>query len=159
MNKLFSFCLILLYCTTFSQTHKTLNELNYTAGDILCGPQIPIVINKDLVDMPSQVKDSLQPYADLLKMHPEIIIELSYYDGEKGSAKKSLMRSQSRAEEYKRYLVKLGLEPTQIIAIGYGKMSPRIPNSEIKRAKTKDEKNDLMKKNSRFEVKVLEIKN
>jgi len=72
----------------------------------------------------SDMKRSLQEDAQLLKAHPELAVTIGGYCDERGTDEYNLALGNRRAESIKRYLVALGVKPTQLKTISYGKEKP-----------------------------------
>lgn len=68
--------------------------------------------------------------AKLLKDNPEINVEIAGYTDSRGSRRKNYKLSQDRADAVKQALVyRGGIEPTRIVAKGYGPDNPVAPNT------------------------------
>jgi len=59
-----------------------------------------------------------------LKAYPEMEVEIQGYTDNRGSYKFNKALSQKRAEAVRKHLVKLGIDPSRIIASGYGPDNP-----------------------------------
>lgn len=71
----------------------------------------------------------------LMQDNPSMQIELSAHTDDIGSEQYNLRLSQKRGEAAKRYLVRQGIEADRIVAKGYGKNKPLVPNdSDTNRA-------------------------
>lgn len=74
--------------------------------------------------------DELKRVAQLLRQNPTLRIELSAHTDDVGSADYNLRLSQKRGNTVARYLIeKEGIEPERLIAKGYGKNKPLVPNN------------------------------
>ncbi|HHM24442.1 MAG TPA: OmpA family protein [Bacteroidetes bacterium] len=74
-------------------------------------------------------KATLDSVYQLLKEHPEVRVEIRGYTDNVGSAARNLELSQRRARAVKRYLVRKGIDPNRLIAIGFGEDHPIADNS------------------------------
>ena len=83
----------------------------------------------------------------LLRENPGLTIELSAHTDDIGKDAYNDKLSNRRGESAKEYLVKQGISPDRIKAIGYGKRKPLVPNDS-------DEHRAM---NRRVEFKVLGI--
>jgi len=72
----------------------------------------------------------LKKVAEILKNNPNLKIEVAGYTDNIGSNEYNLKLSQKRAEAVKNVLInKFGIDPNRIIAKGYGKSYPLVPNT------------------------------
>ncbi|MFN3402612.1 MAG: OmpA family protein [Cytophagaceae bacterium] len=95
---------------------------------------------------PSSVNE-LERVVDLLKANPGMQVEISAHTDDKGSDEYNDKLSQARAESVVNYLKEKGIETSRLVAKGYGKNSPNVPNdSDENRAK-----------NRRVEFKILKM--
>ena len=86
---------------------------------------------------------------EFLRENPELRVEIQGHTDDKGSEEYNLELSKRRAEAVKRFLQDHGINPSRLLAKGYGETMPRFPNtSEENRAK-----------NRRVEFKILVSKN
>ncbi len=81
---------------------------------------------------------SLQHVLQLLKINPEVSIELSAHTDDRGNDHYNLQLSQKRAASVRNYLVEKGISSDRLKAVGYGKTKPIVPNtSDENRAKNR----------------------
>lgn len=101
-------------------------------------------------DSASLNKDSyfeLNRLLEMLNKNPSMKIEISAHTDDKGSDEYNDILSQARAESVVKYLSSKGIAANRMVAKGYGKKMPAVPNdSDENRAK-----------NRRVEFKILEI--
>jgi OOP family OmpA-OmpF porin len=72
----------------------------------------------------------LKKVAEILKNNPNLKIEVAGHTDDIGSNEYNLKLSQKRAEAVKNVLInKFGIDPNRIIAKGYGKSYPLVPNT------------------------------
>jgi OmpA-OmpF porin, OOP family len=84
---------------------------------------------------------------ELLKANPKMSVEISAHTDDKGSDEYNNKLSQARAESVVKYLNENGIARERMIAKGYGKTLPSVPNdSDENRAK-----------NRRVEFKILKL--
>jgi OmpA-OmpF porin, OOP family len=89
----------------------------------------------------------LERVMELLKANPGMKVEISAHTDDKGSDEYNNKLSQARAESVVRYLTENGIMKERLVAKGYGKTFPCVPNdSEENRAK-----------NRRVEFKILKL--
>jgi outer membrane protein OmpA-like peptidoglycan-associated protein len=89
----------------------------------------------------------LERVLDLMNKNPKMVVEISAHTDDKGSDEYNDRLSQARAESVVRFLTDRGVASTRMVAKGYGKTKPCVPNdSDENRAK-----------NRRVEFKVLKF--
>ena len=72
--------------------------------------------------------EELDRLVKLMQDNPSMHIELSAHTDDVGSEKYNLRLSQKRGEAARKYLLRNGVEPERIVAKGYGKTKPLVPN-------------------------------
>jgi outer membrane protein OmpA-like peptidoglycan-associated protein len=70
----------------------------------------------------------LQGALSTMQVYSDIIVEISGYTDDVGSASSNQVLSQKRADSVRFWLISNGIQPDRIIAIGYGEEYPRVPN-------------------------------
>ncbi|HPB01594.1 MAG TPA: OmpA family protein [Bacteroidales bacterium] len=88
---------------------------------------------------------SLNELAEMLKLKPAMVIEISGHTDDVGDDASNLTLSQQRAESVRNYLIKKGIAANRIVAKGYGETMPVAVG-------TSDE---ARQKNRRTEVKII----
>lgn len=88
---------------------------------------------------------SLNELAEMLKLKPAMVIEISGHTDDVGDDASNLTLSQNRAESVRNYLIKKGIAANRIVAKGYGETMPVAGG-------TSDE---ARQKNRRTEVKII----
>src|SRR5579884_1406391 len=69
-------------------------------------------------------KAKLQENAKILKEHPEMKMVIEGHCDERGTTEYNLALGNRRAEAAKQYLINLGVQPSQLSTISYGKEKP-----------------------------------
>lgn len=87
-----------------------------------------IFYDYDKADLRPESTIELDKVYDLLVKNPTLKIELSGHTDDRGSDEYNLKLSQKRAESAMQYLVKKGISPERIAAVGYGESRPIAPN-------------------------------
>jgi outer membrane protein OmpA-like peptidoglycan-associated protein len=72
---------------------------------------------------------SLDELANMMKANPSMEIEIGGHTDNVGSPQANLKLSQERAESVRHYLISAGIQPSRIIAKGYGDTQPVSDNS------------------------------
>ncbi len=75
-------------------------------------------------DIRDDVRPTLDRLVKLLKVNPQMSIELSSHTDSRGSARFNLMLSQKRSDSAAKYLAEEGIHASRIIAKGYGEARP-----------------------------------
>ena len=70
----------------------------------------------------------LDKLVKLMQDNPSMYIELSAHTDDVGSEQYNLRLSQQRGESARKYLIRKGVAAKRIIAKGYGKSKPLVPN-------------------------------
>ena len=134
---------------------------------ISCGPELPrLYFNKNstefglplssfnsddsIINLPENV---ILEMTTILKENPTLIIEISAHRSTDELFPDKL--SQLRAEKVKNSLIQKGIQPERLIAKGYGETKLLISDAQIKKVKTKEEKEALHARNRRCVFKVL----
>ncbi|MDW8302880.1 MAG: OmpA family protein [Bacteroidia bacterium] len=89
--------------------------------------------------------DDLDAVVELLRKNPDLRIEIQGHTDNQGSSQKNMQLSQERAIAVKNYLVKKGIHPSRIEAVGYGDTQPIAPNDT----------EENRQKNRRIEYRIL----
>ena len=90
-----------------------------------------IFFDFDKATLRSESKEALDGLIDLLKLNPNVTIELSAHTDRKGSDEYNDNLSQRRAESVVDYLIKGGIEQDRLEAKGYGKRQPKTVTKSI----------------------------
>ncbi|MBA3665870.1 MAG: OmpA family protein [Bacteroidetes bacterium] len=133
--------------------NKTLDDSVFKKGDRIKIPEIEFGTQN------LNLSVSLAPVVTFLNKHKNLYVEISNYTESEYGEDVDMEFSVSRAIFTRDYLVKnQGVDPNRIKPRGYGSKYPINTGREIAKAKTKEEKNKLLKQNNRTELKVIEIK-
>jgi peptidoglycan-associated lipoprotein len=95
----------------------------------------------------------LDKLVDILNDNPEIKIELSSHTDSVGTHEKNMDLSQRRATSSVNYMVKKGIDPTRLVAKGYGETKPVARNTN----RDGSDNPDGRARNRRTEFRILEI--
>ncbi|MBP8947088.1 MAG: OmpA family protein, partial [Bacteroidales bacterium] len=74
-------------------------------------------------------KKELDKLAQLLKLNPNLTVQINSYCDERGSDEYNLKLSYERAQAVVNYLISKGISPNKLIAKGWGKANPVVPNA------------------------------
>lgn len=76
----------------------------------------------------AQSFDMLKEIAQVIKAKPTIKVRIEGHTDDKGNDKYNKKLSESRAKAVREFLIKEGVAPDRMIAIGYGEEKPLVPN-------------------------------
>ena len=101
-------------------------------------PETPIELPEILYDFASyellpQYQDSLNGLIVTLQDNPGLIIELASHTDSRGTDAFNDTLSQRRAQSVVDYLIERGINPSRLVAVGYGKRVPRTIDNTIVR--------------------------
>ena len=89
-------------------------------------------------DIASSSYEELNRLVDLLKLNTQFKVELSAHTDDKGADAYNLKLSERRANSVVNYLKLKGIPTNRLVAKGYGKTKPLVPNtSDENRAKNR----------------------
>lgn len=91
---------------------------------VVVPPLADIFFDFDKSDIRSDAAAQLKTDADWMKANPTKSIILEAHSDSKGSSEYNIALGQRRATSAKNYLVKLGINPTRLKAVSYGKDKP-----------------------------------
>ncbi len=97
-------------------------------------PGSKIVLNNVFFDTGSsnlrlESHGELERLANVFLLYPSLCIEVSGHTDNLGNRMYNITLSQQRAEAVRQYLIKLGVQPSQVVAKGYGPDHPRDTNA------------------------------
>ncbi|BAT72469.1 peptidoglycan-associated lipoprotein [Thermosulfidibacter takaii ABI70S6] len=78
----------------------------------------------DKYDLKPEAKQILMEIAEYMKKCPDIILTIEGHCDERGSNEYNLALGWKRANEAKKFLVALGIDPNRIITVSYGEERP-----------------------------------
>ena len=88
-----------------------------------------IYFDFDKATLKEESKIELDKLAQLLKLNPNLIVQINSYCDERGTDEYNIKLSQQRAQAVVDYLISKGISPNRLIAKGWGKTNPVIPNA------------------------------
>jgi len=80
----------------------------------------------------NESKPVLDEVANILLKNPNVKVEIAGYTDSDGEKKTNLILSQYRADTVRKYLIKKGVNPKNLKAIGYGEANPLVKNNSEK---------------------------
>lgn len=111
------------------------------SGEVLQGPalgtQADLVVNVgdrvffgyDRYDLSAEARDVLEAQAQWLQQYPALGVTVEGHCDERGTREYNLALGERRANSVKNYLVALGVSPSRVTTISYGKERPAAPGS------------------------------
>lgn len=114
-----------------------LNDV-YGTGGVTPGTQEDLVANVgdrifygyDRHDLSPEARTVLNAQAQWLAQYPTLSITVEGHADERGTREYNLALGERRASSVKNYLVALGVNPSRINTISYGKERPAVPGSD-----------------------------
>ncbi|MCB9224736.1 MAG: OmpA family protein [Crocinitomicaceae bacterium] len=101
--------------------------------------------------------NELERLIQLLNDNPTMRIEISGHTDTRGSIEDNQVLSQNRAKSVVDYLIAHGISADRLEYAGYGETKPLIPDAEINKLVSKQEKEEAHQQNRRTEFKILKI--
>lgn len=120
----------------FSDEDLALAQRNYSDGNIPLAqdgssygggngaPFSDIKFSYDSSSIPTEYRDQLQRDAEILRQDPSLKLEIEGHCDSRGTNEYNLALGKSRAKSVAKYLVNLGVEPSQLSTITYGEEIP-----------------------------------
>ncbi len=105
---------------------------NQLAAELQALQKESVYFDFDKSAVKSEFQDALRKQADFLKSHKNDVVTLEGNCDERGSSKYNLALGERRAQAVKKSLRLLGVSPTQIKTVSYGKERPRLQCHEEK---------------------------
>jgi peptidoglycan-associated lipoprotein len=87
-------------------------------------PKDPIYFDYDSAQLAAEASATLQKVADYLEKHPGSTVTVSGHTDERGTTEYNLALGDQRAKAAHDYLVRLGVDPSRVKTISYGKERP-----------------------------------
>ncbi len=103
-------------------TPGTQDYLNTSIGD-------RVFFGYDRYDLTTEARDTLAAQAVWLQEHGDLYVTIEGHADERGTREYNLALGDRRANSVKNYLVALGVEPSRINVISYGKERPAVAGS------------------------------
>jgi hypothetical protein len=154
LSFLFLYGSVTMSQTNNRPTNRTFNDSVFVVGDIISIPTINFYLDGNGYENDT----TFIKISKFLKKHENVIFELGVHSDSRGAPLKNSELTKYRANSIAEVLiVRFGVSSGQIIPKGYGETKLMVKEVEIKKAKTKEEKELLHERNRRTELKVLSI--
>ncbi|MCI5058514.1 MAG: OmpA family protein [Flavobacteriales bacterium] len=132
-----------------------LNSKNLHVDETFVLPSPLFHFNK--YEIRSEMYSFLDSIAAFLHKHDSVKIEIATHTDSRYSEYYSMRLDQRRSESIRDYLIMKGIERERLKAQGYGKMKVLIPDSEIEKMGTDEEKEKAHAINRRTELIILSL--
>lgn len=100
-----------------------------TQADLVVNVGDRVFFGYDRYDLTPEARDTLEQQAAWLKQYPRISVVIEGHADERGTREYNLALGERRANAAKNYLVALGVSPSRLTTISYGKERPAVPGS------------------------------
>jgi len=100
-----------------------------TQADLVVNVGDRIFFGTDRYDLTPEARGVLDAQAQWLNQYPHLGITVEGHADERGTREYNLALGERRANSVKNYLVALGVSPSRITTISYGKERPAVPGS------------------------------
>ncbi len=100
-----------------------------TQADLVTNVGDRIYFGTDRFDLSAEARSVLEAQATWLAQFPNLAITIEGHADERGTREYNLALGDRRANSVKSYLVALGVSPSQINAISFGKERPAVPGA------------------------------
>lgn len=127
---------LLAACSSSSETSPTAGGAG-AGGSAVPGSQEDLVVNVgdrvffdfDRYDLTSQGQATLQAQAAWLQEYPDVSLIIEGHADERGTREYNLALGERRAVTVRNYLIALGVSPSRLITVSYGKERPAVVGS------------------------------
>ncbi len=100
-----------------------------TQADLVVNVGDRIFFETDSTDLTASARTTLENQAAWLAQYPSIGVAIEGHADERGTREYNLALGERRANSVRNYLVALGVSPSRISTISYGKERPAVPGS------------------------------
>lgn len=101
-----------------------------TQADLVANVGDRVFFGYDRHDLAPEARSVLEKQAQWLAQYPTLAITVEGHSDERGTREYNLALGERRASSVKNYLVALGVDPSRINTISYGKERPAVPGSD-----------------------------
>lgn len=100
-----------------------------TQADLVTNVGDRIFFGYDRYDLTPEARQTLEKQATWLNQYPNLSVTVEGHADERGTREYNLALGERRANAVKNYLVALGVSPTRVNTISYGKERPAVPGA------------------------------
>jgi peptidoglycan-associated lipoprotein len=101
-----------------------------TQADLVANVGDRVFFGYDRHDLAPEARTVLEAQAQWLAQYPTLAVTVEGHADERGTREYNLALGERRANSVKNYLVALGVDPSRINTISYGKERPAVPGSD-----------------------------
>ncbi len=88
-----------------------------------------IFFETDSTDLTSSARTTLENQATWLRQYPSLSVSIEGHADERGTREYNLALGERRATSVRNYLIALGVAPSRVSTISYGKERPAVPGA------------------------------
>ncbi len=111
-------------CPCYEDNRKNDKEIVINSDEELKSPNVTILFPTSTSSLPPSVSTFLDEYAAMLNDNSFLHVKVSGHSDIRGEAQSNLTLSIARAENVYRYLIKQGVDESQLSYMGYGEANP-----------------------------------
>ncbi|MGH1457141.1 MAG: peptidoglycan-associated lipoprotein Pal [Alphaproteobacteria bacterium] len=100
-----------------------------TQADLVVNVGDRIFFETDSTDLTSSARTTLENQATWLRQYPSLSVSIEGHADERGTREYNLALGERRATSVRNYLIALGVAPSRVSTISYGKERPAVPGS------------------------------
>ncbi len=100
-----------------------------TQADLVVNVGDRVFFETDSTDLTSSARSTLENQASWLARFPNLSVTIEGHADERGTREYNLALGERRANSVKNYLVALGVSPSRVTTVSYGKERPAVPGS------------------------------
>ncbi len=100
-----------------------------TQADLVVNVGDRIFFGYDRYDLTPEARLTLEKQAEWMQQYPALSLTIEGHADERGTREYNLALGERRANSVKNYLVALGVSPTRLTTISYGKERPAVPGA------------------------------
>lgn len=100
-----------------------------TQADLVVNVGDRVFFGYDRYDVSDEARMTLDKQASWMAQHPSLTITVEGHADERGTREYNLALGERRANAVKNYLVALGVDPSRVTVISYGKERPAVPGA------------------------------
>lgn len=100
-----------------------------TQADLVVNVGDRVFFETDSSDLTMSARTTLENQTTWLRQYPSVMVTVEGHADERGTREYNLALGERRANAVKNYLVALGVSPSRITVISYGKERPAVPGA------------------------------
>jgi len=100
-----------------------------TQADLVVNVGDRIFFGTDRYDLSTEARQTLDAQAEWLRQYPNLNVTIEGHADERGTREYNLALGERRANSVRNYLVALGVSPTRVNTVSFGKERPAVPGA------------------------------